>query len=95
MWVARPGSCRCRAPSAGNCAACGLYADGTHHQPFVANQHNGTWGNVIEVPGSSSLNTAGWAEIKSLSCASAGHCAAGGFYTDQAGRFQAFVVSQA
>jgi len=29
-----------------------------------------------------------------VSCASAGHCSAGGFYTGSSGHLQAFVVSQ-
>jgi hypothetical protein len=34
------------------------------------------------------------ASVKSVSCAPAGNCAAGGFYTDRSGHSQAFVVSQ-
>jgi hypothetical protein len=35
------------------------------------------------------------AAISTLSCASAGNCSAGGYYTDQPGSRQAFVVNQA
>jgi hypothetical protein len=38
------------------------------------------------------LNTGGYAEIESVSCASKGNCAAAGFY--KSGEFQAFVVSE-
>jgi len=55
----------------------------------------GTWRTAIEVPGLGSLNRGGYAEVHSVSCASAGNCAAGGFYTDGHGHQQAFVVSQA
>src|SRR6266852_4641285 len=55
----------------------------------------GTWGTAMEVPGLGSLNQGGNAQLASVSCASAGNCAAGGFYTDGSGHTQAFVVSQA
>jgi hypothetical protein len=42
----------------------------------------------------SALHTGGVAEVSSVSCASAGNCAAGGFYTDRSGQVQAFVASQ-
>src|SRR5262249_58221291 len=81
--------------SAGNCAAGGTYHDGADHiQVFVVSQTNGTWGQAIKVPGSGILNAGGNANIWSVSCGAAGDCTAGGFYTDAAGRFQAFVVSQ-
>jgi hypothetical protein len=81
--------------SAGNCAAGGSYTDGSRHgQVFVVGQKNGTWGKAIEVPGSGTLNKGGSAFTGSVSCASAGNCAAGGFYTDGSGRAQAFVVSE-
>ncbi len=84
--------------SAGNCAAGGLYADRRGHlQMFAASQRHGRWGKAIEVPGLGALNTgdASWdASVTEVSCASAGNCAAGGFYTDQAGNTQGFVASE-
>src|SRR5262249_59787581 len=81
--------------AAGNCAAGGGYADGAGHvQAFVASEQNGTWHTAIEVPGSGALNKRGEAEVFSVSCASAGNCAAGGLYRDGSARFQAFVVSE-
>src|SRR5215831_7758020 len=81
--------------SAGNCAAGGFYIDGSHHeQAFVVSQTNGAWGNALEVPGSGTLN-AGDASVTSVSCRSAGRCAAGGTYTDGSGHTQAFLVNQA
>ena len=81
-------------PSAGSCAAGGFYTGAHGQQPFVVNQSNGVWGNATELPGSSSLNAGGHAWITSLSCASPGQCAAGGFYTDRDGRFHALVATQ-
>jgi hypothetical protein len=81
---------------AGNCAAGGFYTDGSHRlQALVVSERNGTWGTAIEVPGSASLNKGGNAVVLSVSCASAGNCAAGGSYTDGSAHSQAFVVSQA
>jgi hypothetical protein len=46
------------------------------------------------VPGSGSLNLGGLANTDSVSCTSAGTCAAGGDYTDGAGQAQTFVASE-
>jgi len=81
--------------SVGNCAAGGVYVDGhAHGQAFVVSETNGTWRTAIEVPGSATLNKGGWARITSVSCRSAGKCAAGALYTDVSGHQQGFVVSQ-
>ncbi len=81
--------------SAGNCAAGGLLTDGSGHiQAFVASETNGTWHAAIEVPGTRGLNKGGNAAVDSVSCASAGNCAAGGGYTDGSGHHQAFVASE-
>jgi hypothetical protein len=82
-------------PTAGSCSAGGAYTDGSGHlQPFVVSKKKGTWRTAIDVPGSATLNANGNASILSVSCASAGNCAAGGFYLDGSGKFQAFVVNQ-
>jgi hypothetical protein len=83
--------------AAGNCAAGGFYTDSSRHwQAFVASQAHGTWGTAQQVPGTTALSAGHGAAIYAVSCASAGHCAAGGFYyTDRSFRHQqAFVVSQ-
>jgi hypothetical protein len=46
------------------------------------------------VPGLGTLNKGRNASVTSVSCASAGNCAAGGTYHDGSGNQQAFVVSQ-
>jgi len=61
----------------------------------VVSERNGTWGTAIEVPGSGALNAGGFAGVNSVSCRSAGKCAAGGTYTDGSGHIQAFVAGQA
>ena len=54
----------------------------------------GSWGKAIGVPGLVALNKGGDASVVSVSCASAGNCAAGGNYADHQGveRDQGFVA---
>src|SRR5215813_11864526 len=81
--------------SAGNCIAGGFYADGSgHNQAFVDRQTDGKWYRAIEVPRSAFLNAGGSAGVSSVSCVSAGNCAALGYYTDGSGHGQVFVFSQ-
>src|SRR5260221_2353438 len=82
-------------PAAGNCAAGGFYLDSSQHgQGFVVSERNGAWGKAIEVPGLGALNKGGNAQVRSVSCPSAGNCAAGGFYLDSSQHGQGFVVSE-
>jgi hypothetical protein len=83
--------------SAGNCSAGGEYVSSSNgiYQAFVVGEANGTWGTAVEVPGTAALNKGGGAVIGSVSCASAGNCGAGGYYTDSSGHEQAFVVGEA
>jgi len=81
-------------PSAGNCAVGGFYRDGSHHlQAFVARERNGRWTRAREMPGTATLNAGGNAGV-TVSCPSAGNCAAGGFYKDGSHHEQAFVASE-
>jgi hypothetical protein len=57
-------------------------------------EQGGTWGTAEEVPGAMALNAGGRAEISSVSCATAGNCGAGGFYTDSSAHQQALAVSE-
>jgi hypothetical protein len=87
-------SLSCSSP--GNCAAGGTYQDGAQQShAFVANEISGTWQAAIEVPGTTPPNENGsGADLSSVSCASAGNCAAGGSYTDAQGHGQGFVASE-
>jgi hypothetical protein len=78
--------------SAGNCTAGGYHTGHHGQQGFVADERNGVWGQATEVPGLAALNTGGYGGVNSLSCASAGNCAAGGFYSNPGQ--QAFVVDE-
>jgi hypothetical protein len=59
----------------------------------VVSQVNGQWGTAIEVPGLGALSTGGSAGVGSVSCASAGSCSAGGFYSESL-KDEGFVVSE-
>jgi len=86
--VASLNSLSCSTP--GNCAGGGADNSGV----FVVDETNGVWGAPLTVPGSVKLNAGDGAEVTSISCRSAGNCAAGGFYTDRSLIPQAFVVSE-
>jgi hypothetical protein len=77
-----------------SCAAVGNYNDAQHpYRAFVVNERNGVWRKAIVLPGLAALDVGGAeAFVHSLSCATAGSCAAAGSYTDGSGFVQAFVV---
>jgi virginiamycin B lyase len=79
---------------AGECTAAGYYTDGSGAQALVVTEQGGTWENAAELPGSAALNTGGGAHITSVSCASAGNCTAGGYYSDNADLFHPMVASE-
>lgn len=80
--------------SAGNCAAGGSYRDAASHgQAFLVTQSNGHWNKAAEVPGTGALNVGGSAQVTTISCSSAGNCAAGGFYVTS-GPLELFVITQ-
>lgn len=80
-------------PSAGNCAAGGIYTDAAgYNQAFVVSEHDGTWRDARQVPGTGSGQFATEdPAIDSLSCPSAGNCGASGF---AGGSDVPFVVSE-
>jgi hypothetical protein len=81
--------------SARSCSAGGYYAaSSTRQQAFIVDEKDGTWGIAKEVPGTPTMNAGGSATINSVSCASAGNCSAGGYFTDRFGASQALVVDE-
>lgn len=83
--------------SAGNCAAGGYYQDrpdlgSNYHRAFVVDEKDGVWGTAIEVPGLVALNLGVYAEVRKVSCGSAGKCAAIGFYEDGSHLAHVFVA---
>jgi hypothetical protein len=89
-WIS---SAACGSP--GNCAAGGVYqgVDQISHG-FVAVERNGRWGAAVMVPGLAALNAGRESDVNSVSCGSAGNCAAGGDYKDGAGHHQGFLVAE-
>jgi hypothetical protein len=89
-------------PSAGNCSAGGTYTDQAGNpEPFVVNEKAGAWGKAEEVPGIAALKAVGGARLNTLSCGSAGNCAAGGYYLvaptlpgDSEDEWEAFLVTE-
>jgi hypothetical protein len=82
-----------------SCASAGCAAVGSYRnhgrRGFVVLKRRGRWGRAVQVPGLAALNTGGNVGVSSVSCASPGNCAAGGYYaTGAARRAQAFVVSE-
>jgi hypothetical protein len=74
--------------SPGYCSAGGQYDYGGYNAPFLVSETNGVWGKATGVPGLVTRD----AYLNSVSCASAGNCAAGGQY-DGAGS-GVFVASE-
>ncbi len=73
----------CAAP--GDCAAVGDYADGAGDpQAWIAGEVAGTWGTAENIPGLAALDKpAGDPDFaRAVSCATPGHCSAGGYYSD-------------
>ncbi len=80
----------------GNCSA-GGYIGSTFlgkAQALVVSEVNGTWRPAIVVPGIIALNRLRNASVATVSCASPGHCSAGGSYDTSPFTFQAFVVNE-
>jgi hypothetical protein len=70
-------------PSPGSCTAAGEYLNPAFKTyPFVVGETNGTWGTARELPGVAALKVNLDAFVSSLSCGSAGNCAAAGYYDD-------------
>lgn len=79
----------------GSCAAGGWYSPrGSFQQAWVATEVHGQWREALQVPGTAALNTAGHANVGSVSCAAA-ECVAGGWYTTgKTQHTQAFLVNE-
>jgi len=79
--------------SEGNCTAGGDYADSDgHEQGFVVSERSGVWGAASGVPGLAALDKT--TEVRSVSCGSAGSCAAAGCYVGHHGNGLGFVVTE-
>jgi hypothetical protein len=81
--------------SAGTCSAGGHYRDAAgHFRAFLVGEVQGSWGTASPVPGLDTLDLGAVSDLISVSCASAGNCAAGGYYSDANNYSHAFVVNE-
>jgi hypothetical protein len=81
--------------AAGDCSAVGYYTDHLgHKQVFVDSARNGRWSKAAELPGLQALNTGGFVEIGTVSCAKPGDCSTGGAYETGSANIEAFVDDQ-
>jgi hypothetical protein len=81
--------------SSGNCTAGGSYINASAQRvPFVAAETNGVWGAAKRIPGTAPLEVGSNAKIESVSCVSAGNCAAAGQYLKAVNDTQVFVASE-
>ena len=82
--------------AAGFCTAGGTFAGGCPCQAWVASEKKGVWGKATVVPGLVAFNhgPSALAGLNSISCAKAGWCTAGGYYSDNHDNEHAFVVDE-
>jgi hypothetical protein len=79
--------------SVGNCTAVGGYLPPSGQQSVLFTETAGTWAAGVTAPlpaGESS----DWVSVTSVSCTSAGSCAAVGWYRDSSGAFQGLLLSE-
>jgi hypothetical protein len=84
-------------PSALNCTAAGTYADTSGSgQGLLLTETNGSWatGTEASLPGNATLRVSQFVRLSSVSCPSAGNCAAVGTYTDTAGSGQGLLLTE-
>jgi hypothetical protein len=79
---------------AGSCIAGGDFYYIGKGQAFVMAEKNGRWSKAIKVPGLAVLGGGPYSGVSSISCASAGDCAAVGSYIDHGNKDHAFVVAE-
>jgi hypothetical protein len=87
-------------PPAGSCLIGGFYdVSDSNQQAYVADENTlagtkdiGSFGGAQLVAGN--LNVGKTAAVNDISCARAGECAIGGFYTDSHGKTQGFIAVQ-
>ncbi len=85
--------------SAGNCTAVGRFKDAAgYYEAFLVTQTDGDWGLAVPVvfPAEHAQNVQPDADLTSVSCTGedAGNCTAVGGFTNAAGYYEAFAVTQ-
>jgi hypothetical protein len=82
--------------SAGDCAGGLKLAPSGGSTAFLVTERNGTWGPARTAPGLAALDAGHASNVASVWCASAGNCAAGGWYRTSTTKLrqQAWVASE-
>lgn len=81
--------------SAGNCSAVGYYWDSSGNlQGLLMTETAGTWATGVKAHLPVGAGTNPGVDLTSVSCSSAGNCAAAGDYTDSSGNVQGLLVSE-
>ncbi|MEA2374673.1 MAG: hypothetical protein QOD53_1136, partial [Thermoleophilaceae bacterium] len=81
--------------AAGDCAAVGNYTDSSNHQQaLLLTESAGTWAMGVKATLPAVAATSPSANLYSVSCASAGNCAAVGYYYDSSGHQQALLLTE-
>jgi hypothetical protein len=81
--------------AAGNCSAVGYYTtSSTQRQGLLLSETSGVWAPGVEASLPANASSDPHANLGSVSCASAGGCAAVGLYTDSAGHEQGLLVNE-
>jgi hypothetical protein len=82
--------------TAGNCAAVGSYFDSASRSPqgLLLSETSGTWDAGAEATLPAGAGSSPDVDLASVSCASAGNCAAVGTYTDGSGNGQGLLLTE-
>jgi hypothetical protein len=80
--------------SAGTCVAVGEYYDSSvQRDGLMASESSGVWRAGVELTAPAAVTSPFGVVLNSVSCASAGSCAASGTFQDSSGHFQGLVVA--
>ncbi|HEY2202061.1 MAG TPA: hypothetical protein VGH56_09235, partial [Solirubrobacteraceae bacterium] len=86
-------SVSCASP--GNCAAAGEYTDSSgHSQGLLLSETAGAWATGVEAPLPANAAANPMVIINSVSCPSAGNCAAAGHYFDSSGKPEGLLLTE-
>ncbi len=79
--------------SPGNCTAGGKFADHNGNvQVFVVSEVNGTWRQAGTIPGLNGTSIGSFANVRAISCPTAGNCALVGAFGDRSGAQRPFIA---
>jgi hypothetical protein len=81
--------------SAGDCSAVGVYTDSSGHaQGLLLTETSGTWATGVQAPLPANAGSQPFVDLNSVSCASAGNCAAVGDYADSSDHDRGLLLTE-